>query len=81
MLIASAVVVGLLITIAGAIITPLIGLYLIGLAGHMVKPKRVKPGKAFAAGLVSVSGILLLAAGPLASLWAGITSGLTIIGA
>lgn len=81
MLIATAVVVGLLVTAIGATLSSLLGFYFIGLSGQMVKPKKVKPGKAFAAGLVSVSGILMLAAGPLASLWAGIASGLTIIGA
>lgn len=81
MLIATAVVVGLLATAVGATLSSLFGFYLIGLAGHMVKPKKIRPGKAFAAGLVSVSGILMLAAGPFASLWAGIASGLAIIGA
>lgn len=80
MTIATGVVLGLLIITAGSLIAWLLGLYLIGLSGQMVKPKKIKPGKAFAAGLVSASGILMLAAGPLAALWAGIASGLAIIG-
>ncbi|GAA1645629.1 hypothetical protein GCM10009700_35050 [Brevibacterium sanguinis] len=81
MLIATGVIVGLLILAAGNMLSWLAGFFLIGVGNELAIRGVSKPAKSLGAGAVWVSGILTLAAGPLASLWLAIFTGVSIIGA
>lgn len=80
MTLATAIVVGLLTIIVGAALTSLLGFFFIGYGNHLAKPAKVKKAKALGAGALHVLGVLFLAAGPLASLWAGVSLGVLIAG-
>ena len=80
MSIATGVVLGILIIGIGAAFSSLLGFFLIGLGRALVQPIKVKPFTGFIAGVLAVIGLLLLTAGPLASLWGGIATFVHFLG-
>lgn len=78
--IATGIIAGLLILGVGGAIASSLGFFLLGLGGELVKPARVTNRTALAGGISAVFGLMVLIAGPLASLWAGIAVAVNIIG-
>lgn len=81
MVIATGIIVGIVVVVIGWLVAQFAGFFLMGAGTKVIRAKR-KPGalRSLFAGSLSVSGILFLAAGPLAALWAGISSAVAIIG-
>lgn len=80
MAIATGVVLGLLIIIAGSSIAQLLGLYLIGLAKHLSAPAKLTKKRAVSSWIAGPLGLLAMTAGPLAALWGGIATFIHFLG-
>lgn len=80
MIIATSIAVGLLLLIVGSTFSWLTGVYLLALGNELAKPDPDKPAGGLIAGATWVTGIIFLAAGPLASLWLAIFVGTSIAG-
>ena len=80
MAIATGIVLGIIIITGGSVLTWLSGLMLLGVAKHLSAPTKLTKKRIVWSWVAGPAGLLLLTAGPLASLWAGITTFIHFLG-
>lgn len=81
MTIATGIVLGIIIIAGGSVLTWLSGLMLLGAAKHLSAPSKLTKKRIVSSWIAGPAGLLLITAGPLGSLWAGISTFVHFLGA